>query len=82
MTRCWWNPCGLSRGEIVFSQTPLKLFGSTQEYVGSALEYIIFLRGIKVYMPTGFGIIEITDKALEVALIFGKLDVKLMGRVA
>ncbi len=50
--------------------------------VTQSLEYVIFERGLKVYMPTGFGIIEITEESLEITLIFGRLDVKLMNKAA
>jgi hypothetical protein len=69
----------LKRGDCIFTDT-LELFGGTQEDVAMVLEYIIFGRGIKVYVPTGFGIIEITDEALEIALYFGRIDVKLCNQ--
>lgn len=71
----------LKRGDALFTDT-LKLFGSTQEDVAKVLEHIIFRKAIKIYIPSDFGIIEITEEALEIALTFGRLDVKLYNQAA
>lgn len=57
----------LKSGDGIFTQS-LSLFGTNPIEVKATLEELVFNQGVRVFFPTGFGMTEITQEALEVAV--------------